>query len=310
MENEIHLNDIRKHSNRKEETRFPYRLFQLLSIAGKNYQKSENTGCGWVSDTEFFIDKKKICSIMNIKINTLNANLKNLGFEKSRSRDKNLTFFKNKHFSLLNKSMNFKNIRNSQYTPKQLFNSSAIYLAYLEKLKLFNMTQQEINQFKIDVAEKWNEIVQQKLLFSMSLSDFAQHLECYLDDDKFIDLLLIHEVLVSSCSKVCGILDFAAFLARFGPFCDMKDKFYKYIDIKNEVPIRQSKFTTNSENFFSKTYHNCFFFPHCKLGEYHCYNLPHICVTEPFLMDEDGDLFHSWNEINLLEKLQLTNVRS
>ena len=101
-ENEIPesiLNKIRKRSNRSEQTRFPYKIFSLLEWAGKDEQKSQKAGCGWITDTEFFINKSKLCEVLGVKINTLNVNLKDLGFEQCDAKQKNLTFWENPLFS-------------------------------------------------------------------------------------------------------------------------------------------------------------------------------------------------------------------
>ena len=199
------INFIRKRSSRNEKSRFPYKLSILLSWAGKEPQRWKNAGCGWVSDTEFFIDKSKICELMNVKLNTLNVNLKTLGFEKSQSRKDNRTFFKNEGFYF--NAMRFESIRNSRCKPESLLNLnlSAVYLPCLEPLKLFMMTEQEINQFKHDVIKKWEEIVGLKLVFAVPLSDFLKSLKYYLDDKAFFDLQSTQQALAPRYPNVWEI---------------------------------------------------------------------------------------------------------
>lgn len=285
------INFIRKRSSRNEQTRFPYKLFLLLAWAGKDPQKCKNTGCGWVSDTEFFIDKEKLCELMDVKLNTLNVNLKTLGFEKSRSRKDNRNYFKNEGFSFCNTANGFERIRNSRCKPEALLNLnlSAVYLPCLEPLKLFMMTEQEINQFKHEVIKTWEEIVDLKLVFAITLNDFMKYLNSYLEDKILVGLALTPRV-----PDVWDILDFAIFLARFGPFNNIRYKLSQYQDLINNISIG---FNTYSPNYFSDTFHNCFRFHLSQTGEYHCYNLPLVSINTPFLADEDGVLYPSWNKM-------------
>lgn len=290
---------IRKRSSRSEKTRFPYKLFSLLGWAGKEPQRWENAGCGWVSDTEFFIDKKKICELMNVKLNTLNVNLKTLGFEKSQTRKDNRTFYKNEGFSYLDTTVRFESIRNSRCKSESLrnLNLSAVYMPCLEPLKLFMMTEQEINQFKHDVIEKWSGIVELNLVFAIPLNEFIKFLKSNVDDRAFGDILLVQQALAPRVPDVWDILDFAIFLARFGPFCNIQSKLYQYQDLINDIQFGFITYSTPSSNYFSDTFHNCFRFHLPQIGEYHCYNLPLVYDNTPFLADEDGVVYPSWRKM-------------
>lgn len=293
------INFIRKRSSRNEQTRFPYKLYSLLVWVGTEPQKSKNAGCGWISDTEFFIDKKKICELMNIKLNTLNVNLKTLGFEKSQSNKDNRVFFKNEGFSRSGTmTVGFKSIRNSRCKSESLrnLNLSAVYMPYLEPLKLFMMTEQEINQFKHDVIEKWNEIVELHLVFAIPLNLFIKFLKSIFDD-KFCDLSSAQQALTPRVPEVWDILDFAIFLSRFGPFCNIQSKLNQYQDLIDDIQLGFITYSTPSSNYFSDTFHNCFRFHLPQIGEYHCYNLPLVQDNTPFLADEDGVVYPSWRKM-------------
>lgn len=294
------LNFIRKRSNRTEQTRFPYKLFSLLQWVGRNQSKGENAGCGWVSDTEFFIDKQKVCQVMQVKLNTLNVNLKTLGFEQSRTRDKNITFYKNEGFTYdSNQAASFEKIRNSRCKPESLLhlNIKAVYLTSLEPLQLFMMPKKDIDAFKHEVVDIWTSIVGLDLLFAVSLKSFLKSFEAQLESKHYFDVYILQQALAPRVPEVLDIFDFAVFLARFGPFNTISLKLFQHHSAVNEIRPDLVYFTSPHNNYFSDTFHNCFRFPLVQAGEYHCYNLPLTNANGQFLIDEDEICYPSWQKM-------------
>jgi hypothetical protein len=128
-----------------------------LSWSGRDQKKGQRVGCGWVSDTEFFINKTKLCDILQIKLNTLNVNLRQLGFERVQSREGGISYWKNSGFSISAAPETFERIRNSRCKPDSLMNLSvrAVYLPILEDLQLFMVNDREVKPFKKDAVELW-----------------------------------------------------------------------------------------------------------------------------------------------------------
>ncbi|OHS93165.1 hypothetical protein TRFO_11976 [Tritrichomonas foetus] len=290
------LSFVRSRSTRSENTRFPYKLNVILTWVGADEEKSENAGCGWISHEEFFIDKSKLCEVMNVKLNTLNVNLKTLGFKQTRPREGNKTYYKNDEMSFNSENTTFSRIRNSRCKPEALLNLQlpAVYLPCLEPLHLFMMDRKSIDQFKKCVIDKWEELVGGKLIFAVPLKDFIKALEINLNDTLFTDTYVIQQALVPRIPNVMDIFDFAVFLARFGPFENIQTKMNQY----QGIFMSDFYFSSNSlSTSFSDTFHNCFRFSLLQVGEYHCYNLPLVSTTAYFLIDEDGICYPSWSEM-------------
>ena len=293
------VEQIKKRSSRKEQSRCPYKIWNLLSWVDNDQQRAKEVGCGWVSETEFFINKEVLCDVLKIKLNTLNVNLKTLGFIQTHRKNE-LTYYKNKSFSKSASPQDFERIRNSRCKPDSLIhmNSHAVYFPLLEPLQLFMMSEKDINKFKRDVVIYWEKIVGSSLIFALGMKEFTQAMILALDENSGAlssDYYMIQQVLAPRTPNVVNIFDFAVFLARFGPFNNAPYKIMQYQQILSD--IRPDFFMFNAPSltsYFSMTYHNCFRFQLAPNGEYHCYNLPHISSSAQYLIDEDGSIYKSW----------------
>lgn len=295
------IQKIQTRSNRKEQSRFPYKLWRLLAWAGQDKEKAALCGCGWTNEEEFFIHKKILAKVLNLKTNTLNVNLKTLGFVQSRQRNGDTTFWKNKGFTAVSCVQDMERIRNARCKPESLQNLDirAVNLPLLEELQLYMLDEHQICLFKKNVITDWERLVGSKLIFAIALPDFMNALTDKLQNAAgsmvFNDLYAVQQLLAPRVPNVIDIFDFAVFLARFGPFNNVPVKIFQFQQILSE--IRPDFFMYNAPSltsYFSQTFHNCFRFQLPQIGEYHCYNLPHISSSSPFLVDEDGTTYSNW----------------
>lgn len=300
---------VSQRANRNEKSRFPHKLFTLLQWSGRNQSRAEISGCGWVSDEEFFIDKNLICHHMHIKQNTLNVNLKTLGFVQTRPKKENLSYYKN------NKSV-FKSQSNDEQLEKIRKEEKESFIAIqrgfemplLADIELYGMSKSEIDEFKREVIIAWESIVGE-MVFAVGLIDFMNKLSSHLQQQVYRNVAVIKLMLCPRTPNVMEIYDFAVFLARFGPFQDSQLKIYQYGTIFNELrPDLATRGSISPISFFGPNFDNCFSFRHPNCGEYHCYNLPLKKHNTEFLIDEDGVKFKSWQKVIQLNPF-LTHMR-
>jgi hypothetical protein len=296
------LKVVRNRSNRQEHSRFPYKLWRLLNWVTDDAHRFQVAGCGWVSDSEFFIEKSVLCKTMNIEPNTLNVNLRHLGFQQSRSHEGVRTFWSNEGFSRNAQPEDFERIRNSRCRPEALqkLDIRAVFLPILEPLQIWGGNPVETNQFKREVVMEWHRLVGKKLIFALAATDFFTILHADLDEihgRQAPDRLLLQHALTIRQREVCDVFDFALLLDRFGPYRTVPEKLNQYQQLLNEMKPDFYAYGWPAPAFgsyFSATFHNCFRFPLTPTGEYHCYNLPWMDTGAQFLTDEDGTLFQSW----------------
>lgn len=289
---------VSQRANRNEKSRFPHKLFSLLQWSGHDQSRAEISGCGWISDDEFFLDKNLICHHMQIKLNTLNVNLKTLGFVQTRPRKDNLSYFKNSK-SIFKSQSNEEHLEKIRKEEKESIVAiqRGFEMPLLSDIELYGMTKSEIDEFKREVIITWESIVGE-MIFAIGLVDFMNKLSSHLQKQVYCNMTVIKLVLCPRTPNVMEIYDFAVFLARFGPFQNSQLKIYQYGTILNELrPDLATRGSISPISFFGPNFDNCFSFRHPNCGEYHCYNLPLKKHNTEFLIDEDGVKFKSWQKV-------------
>jgi hypothetical protein len=214
---------VRNRSNRREQSRFPYKLWRLLDWAKDDPARCALVGCGWTSDSEFYIEKPSLCRTIQVAQNTLNVNLHHLGFRQSRGHFGSKTYWTTEGFCRSSQPDDFERIRNSRCRPEALqkLDIRAVYLPILEPIQLWPMTQSDTSQFKREVVNEWHRLVGKKLVFGVSSTGFYSLLLADLDDlhgRQAPDRILMQQAFTVRQREVCDIFDFAVFLARFGPY--------------------------------------------------------------------------------------------
>lgn len=299
------LKAVRNRSNRQERSRFPYKLWQLLDWGKDNPERCNRVGCGWTGEWEFFIEKATLSQTMKVEQNTLNVNLRHLGFRQTQEHRGSRTYWVNEGFGRNSRPDDFERIRNSRCRPEavQKLDIRAVYLPILEPIQIWTMAQPDTGQFKREVVNEWFRLVGRKLVFGVSTADFHALLLNDLDEihgRQSPERLLLQQALTGRQREVCDIFDFAVFLARFGPYRTIPDKLSQYQMIINELKPDYYGFTSHVPSFtshFAETFHNCFRFQLVPSGEYHCYNLPWVDSRSQFLIDEDGSAYQSWQRL-------------
>jgi hypothetical protein len=298
------LNRIRGRSNRKEQSRFPYRLWELLSWVGRDPTRVEAAGCGWQDANVFSINKPVLCEAMQIKENTLNVNLKELGFTRV-SRSGKLSTWKHSAFSETESSVYFGCVRNVRSRPDSVAGLSvrAAYLPLLEPLELFlgpNFQQSVVNQFKCDVITQWEKLLQSEMTFAVPRDRFIDLLLHHITPSQTgpVDSELLKQVVESRIPRLVEALDFAKLMARFGPFRTLGEKLRHYQKVVQTFQPDPLFHPILPAHYFAATFHNCFSFAASQFcGEYHCYNLPYADSNSQYLVDEDDVVYDNWEQM-------------
>ncbi|EAX89595.1 hypothetical protein TVAG_485690 [Trichomonas vaginalis G3] len=286
-------NIILKRSNKSQNSKFPFKLKTLLDWVGENENRKKKCGCSWVDDRIFSLDKAKISEIMDLKLNTLNSNLRDLGFTQALPRKEGITFWQHPN---VRKNSSEEEINSIKYMDKPALenlnslNFFGVYNVLLNNITLFGMTENEIVAFKRNVITTWEKIIKPNHVFAVSKKELT---DSFGGQAGFCnDPYALQEALTTKVTAVIDINDFAIFMARFDPFENIIFKLDKFQQLIPDLRVKMTQIGSIS-SFFAKTYHNCFSFQ-MSGGEYHCYNLPHVGSTANYLQNEDGERFQSW----------------
>jgi hypothetical protein len=286
---------VRAKSSRQQESRFPHKLWRLLDWTGDDPFRRSLTGCGWVTDTIFSVEKSVLAEVLNIRHNTLNGNFAQLGFHQPRHSNGPITFWSAQGFSKQSRSDDLSRIRNSRgRSESPQTDVRALFATILGPIQIWSMTPNDRIQFTRDVVIEWHRLLGKAVLFAIKTEDLhSLILKEFGENNK----MLIEAALIGRQSGICDILDFAVFFARFGPLRTVFVKLKDYLAGLGDIVLSEGSEVLSFAGQFSKTFHNCFRFRISPMGEFHCYNLPWIEGNDNFLIDEDGKSYRSWREM-------------
>lgn len=314
---------------------FAYKLWHFLKFAGQDRNMARNIGCGWISHQDFFIDKIRLCEIIQAQINTLNFKLRSCKFNQCRQRHSRLTFWTCENFTTESTLQDLEEIDNRRLTnddcPSILI--QAVYLPLLEHVRLYTTTQIEITKSKVESILLWEDIVRNNAIWAIDANEFIELASMKLahdfigkpNGDTFafdasqtefaqfyktnnLDLLnttrlMLKYVLIHENPRLITIKDFCNFFARFGPDECILEKIHQLLCCSQAFddwfqPDEQ-KFDQSKSltGSYSNTFANCFIIKRSQGASYHIYNLPFMNTRSGFLIDETGKKFLTWHAV-------------
>ncbi|KAH0792548.1 39 kDa initiator binding protein [Histomonas meleagridis] len=286
---------LRRKSSRDPSSRFPSKLHLLLSYVAENPSLEDKIGVGWISDNEFRMNKKTLGSIMGIKLNTLNVNLKDLNFTQTQ-RDRNgwthwkRDGFNKKDAGILIPPTKQANIfsENNQIIIRFPTNEIQEISASIEFNNLAQKTWQDI------VGGNFNSY--QSNLFIEKAAQYLKHNEQPQDNAESVLKALITpcRLGIPSVSKN----DFFRFLAMFGPAKSSMVKIAGLLEHSNNTGNWLSFAPETQDGFyaaFDNNVQNCLVF-HKTNGTTFCvYNIPTVEASQGnYLVDQNGRFYDCW----------------
>lgn len=290
------LDELRKHSNRSEGSRFPYKLRTVLNWVGDSDGRWLECGCRWDGESSFLLIKARLCELMKIKMNTLNVNLRCSGFiqvPSDRRFGKPITCWTHPHFTRQANAEDLNTIRlvRGYNLMVRDFPTCAVFTTTLEALRLFGLSDRDVRKVKLNISQLWQHIVGVgNVVFAMTVSDFITAVG-KIDSDLQSVMHTVMETHIKG--DVFGVVDifwFAKTLSRFGPFESLAEKVAKFND------ARDISTTTEIKDYYGQTYHNCFRLPCRPMGEAHFYNDPLKTASESYVVDDEGARYRDWEE--------------
>lgn len=208
---------LKRKSSRDPSSRFETKLHHLLSFASQDPENEMRVGLGWLNDEEFKMNKTTLAAVMGIKLNTLNVNLRDVGF-KQLQRDKGgWTKWRKENFT-----------RTKCMAPVETYSSSlhgSTTNAFLGRtptpFSLGHMTQQQTERFFMDCQELWQELMQvsptspidSEIVIRQSAARFKADGQ---EDGNARDVIQAI-IMPGGHQPKLGFADFCRLLAMFGP---------------------------------------------------------------------------------------------
>lgn len=337
---------LKRKSSRDPNSRFANKLHQLLNFAGNDITRQEFIGAGWTADDNFRINKKRLIQIMEIKLNTLNVNLKDLKFQQLHYDIVGWTLWHREGFTPTStvddiaivksdKAGNSKLPANSSLSNGSTFsigdNDSVISqfrdgpksdklsignseemqqskLAIIKDITLGKCDTTQTQKFKRATISIWEEILESNNQ-QHSVSGFIQKAairfrESHQRLDNAKDIL--NRILICQDQSQISLVDFAIFMARFGPEETLMLKVGSLLKSSNQnlnwlrlVTSHDSipgEPDSNFYGFFDDTCQNGFVLHHSDGSKTIVYNIVDAPSTESYLVDANNNRYSSWQD--------------
>ena len=288
---------LRRKSSRDPSSRFPSKLHLLLSYVTDNPSLEEKIGVGWITDNVFRMNKKILGAIMGIKLNTLNVNLKDLGFEQTR-RDRNgWTHWKREGFTKGKTGM----VLISQQRPTNTVSENQVLIRFPnleipEYTVNFDFTTISQNAWQSIVGGSYNTYPSK--IFIQRAAQYLKHSEQPQDNAESVLRALIVPCRLGfhSVSKI----DFFRFLAMFGPPSSAMVKIAGLLEHSNNTGnwlsfAPEAQEPNSFYASFDSAVPNCLVFHKSNGTTFRVYNFPTIEIAKGnYLVDQNGRYYDCW----------------
>jgi len=307
---------IKRKSSRDPISRFAYKLHLLLMYAGDDVGRQNYIGAGWTCENQFRINKKRLITVMEIKLNTLNVNLKDLGFQQLQCDHNGWTEWSRHGFNRTSTLADLADVssdkisgKDGDKTQKGHFVDESMVSKVsslrdivfgrceLETLQVFKRIANSIWEEIIDGIENKNSISFEEFLPLVSERFRVSH-------QSLKNAKRVLEVMFLCDPKQVTIQDFARFLAKFGPEETVMEKIGSLTSSSNQndhwfrpvygVPTDIADCSTYG--YFDETEQNCIVIVQKNVKQCKVYNRLDIAIPGEYLIDDQGTTYSSWQD--------------
>lgn len=305
---------IRRKSSRDPNCRFVRKLHLLLNYVSENPETENQIGIGWVNDEVFRINKKVLIAIMDIKLNTLNVNLRDLKFQQLQSNIDGWTLWKKPGFNRRDVQLDSK--------PNQMNDDDEIFTLedplrkdpglidipqIVNRIKLGCMLQSQEDEFFQICNQQWQHIVDSDSLNVVSSSFFIPRVAKYykLPNQSIQNSFDVMKAIITpQDTPNVRFIDFAYFLARFGPpetvmvkidsllKCATKGRHWLYCGI---IPAPEKIGDEVIAAFDDKLF-NCLTIFYPRGIQTHAWNMPLVEASQNYILDDNKIQYENWEK--------------
>ncbi|EAY12654.1 39 kDa initiator binding protein, putative [Trichomonas vaginalis G3] len=305
---------LKARSTKSPNARFVRKLHVLLSYVDTKPDKENSVGLAWISDDEFKMHKKTLCQLLDVKINSLNVNLKKLQFTQTETDKAGWTTWTRKGFnrrdaSIVPDETENENIARFQQQQEPIYSPSLTIVESIRKadsITIGALDQTNKNEILSNAINIWQQIVEVIGIDSVRSEFFILKLakRYNLHGQSFENSLsVIKSILAPTNAPLITFLDFYKFYLAFGPEPTIMIKIHSLLEVAvNDKPWLYFGYLPDeikkvSENF---AYFDTENEPNCLVivwnGMTHKgYNLPNVSSDSSYVVAEAGT-FKSWTD--------------
>jgi len=301
---------IQHRSTRSVNLRFVKKLHYLLSYVNASPELEQTCGLGWINDDEFRINKKILCELLDIRLNSLNVNLKKLQFNQTQSNREGWTCWKRNGFNRRDASLLAYNSGNDGENENFSSDNNLLYeqikpSIYNISFKIGCFMKERHNSFVCTVVNLWHEIIQTENTVSISGTFYiprqAQRIK--LEKQPFCNAYEIVKSII--CPPKSNLITFEhmfRFHSMFGPESTQMIKIQQLLDVSASngywlyFGYHYDELIKYVDVFacFDDKEPNCLIL-HSPEGQRKVWNLPDVDSNSDYLIDDQGMSVKDWS---------------
>lgn len=293
-------NVLLRKSSKQPGTRFVHKLSVLLSFVQANPHSEDEIGVAWENEQIFRMKKNVLASLMQIKVNTLNVNLRDLSFKQVDSNKDGWSKWSKPGFtrSSLSKTNSDFEIRMNENTGFEAHHNDIF--PSKSTVRLGCLADPFIHEFHQNCVSLWQKFINPSVYYAQ-FNDFLESAAIHfklpdqsLDDAKTRIKLILpekHQITISHFEQI---------MALFGPDSTFMQKLQNFFDTSKMLgPWINFESTQNINLDFygyvdSKESNAIIIFNKGETSK--IWNFPFLDSTQSYLIDENNVLYSSWTD--------------
>jgi hypothetical protein len=225
---------LKRKSSRDPNSRFTSKLATLLGYVSRFPTSEEEIGVSWVDEVTFKMKKRALISILGIKVNTLNVNLRDLKFVQQTNPAKDgWTYWQKEGFTRSSAS--------SFTEDPRIPESAGKFVMPIKPSWPFNLGclgADGISQFFVSADRTWRGLTGPRRVQVIGAGEFLNRAARYLkqegqQEQNALDVLTA--ILAPKKSEYLNFEHLARFLAMFGPIELRCSKSHRYWSVHKKV---------------------------------------------------------------------------
>jgi hypothetical protein len=297
---------LRRKSSRDPASRFTTKLHVLLAYTAQNPDLHEKVGICWTTREEFRVNKQTLSSVMGIRLNSLNVNLRDHNFQQLGRNKDGWTRWRRSGF-----------VR-ADIQAVALVNTPAIPNPVTFSLGRLGMAQ--LSQFWQDCSVVWTELFGRDTnRWEIPGAEAVERAAHYFKQaeqplDNARDVL--RAIMVQQGKgQALSFYEFSRLLAMFGPAYSLMFKIASLLTSSNSTGKwltfdSQGAAVGIAQAYFDDAEPNCLVIRHYDGNEERVYNDPTMVHgTEAYLMDQRGRQYQTWEEYFKIHPVRTGDLR-
>jgi hypothetical protein len=283
---------LKRKSSRDPSSRFTAKLRALIDFTAMCPHFESDVGVAWIDDEAFKINKRALAGIMGIKINTLNVNLRDLGFSQEQSTKDGWTRWKKAGFT-----------RHSAGAPEEASATPPFpEMAPAPVTRIGKVSPDYQACFVDDARQLWRELCDGAAMPSLAVEYFLKKAgEKFRTEQQAMQnaVDVLRAIICPTNEAVVNEAQFVRFMAAFGPVSTVMIKIASLLEVAHStgqwltfdpMPAPQSISAA-----FDRVEANCLVVRRGQVCT-RVWNLPLVDAGRTYVVDELGKMYASWAE--------------